>query len=142
MTQAPDIRYPRHPAHLDPFVVALGPRDAVRFLIAFAGCELYFAATPRGASAAAQFIGTERLRDLTARLGGEGAYEVPIPTVWLVHALKAEGKSVNDICSTLKRSRTMVQNCLKKSAHGGSHPAEQPDPHPGLPADDDQLTLF
>ncbi|WP_176445330.1 hypothetical protein [Maliponia aquimaris] len=40
--------YPRHPAHLDPFVEELGAALAVRFLIAFAGNTLYFPTDPAG----------------------------------------------------------------------------------------------
>lgn len=122
----PAIRYPRHPAHLAPYVEVLGPALAVRFLIQFAGCDLYFPGDPKGKGAAEQLVGPERIKALGARLGNSKTH-VPVPRTWLIHALRAEGAGTAEICRTLKITHRTVHNALKLSPNGASHPAEVDD---------------
>ncbi|WP_323772056.1 LuxR C-terminal-related transcriptional regulator [Antarctobacter sp.] len=110
----PAIRYPRHPAHLDPFVEELGAALAVRFLIAFAGSTLYFPTDPRGRSAAEAVIGKDRLQALGARMPSNRA-EVPVPRTWLILALTAEGKSTADICRALKVTAKTVKTARREN---------------------------
>lgn len=104
--------YPRHPAHLDPYIEVLGPELAVRFLIEFGGTPAYFPDDPKGKSAAEALIGPERLRALGARMPSNWA-EIPMPRPWLIRALDAEGKSVAAICRLLHTSSTNVKKQLR-----------------------------
>lgn len=110
----PSSRYPRHPAHLDPFVEELGPELAVRFLIAFAGCTLYFPDDPKGRSRAEGLIGAERLKVLGQRMRSNRA-EIPVPRTWLILALTAEGKSTAEICRALKVTATTVKRARREN---------------------------
>lgn len=121
--------YPRHPAHLDPYIEVLGHELAISFLIMFGGSPIYFPNDPAGKSAAEQLIGPERLRALGARMP-ENRVEIPIPKPWLIRALHAEGLSVGQICRALKTSSTNVKRILREA---GDLKA---------PPDPDQLSLF
>lgn len=102
--QLPAVCYPRHPAHLDPYVEVLGPSLAVRFLIAFGGCPLSFPDDPKGKSMAEAMIGPERLRALGQRMA-DNRVSVPMPRPWLILALSAEGKDTAEICRILKTTQ-------------------------------------
>jgi L-ascorbate metabolism protein UlaG (beta-lactamase superfamily) len=121
--------YPRHPAHLDPFVDVLGHKLAVSFLIMFGGSPIWFSGDPKGRSAAEALIGAEKLRALSARMP-VGRAEIPMPKNWLIRALHAEGLSVGQICRALKTSSTNVKRTLRET--GADMPASDPD----------QLSLF
>ncbi|WP_420324615.1 hypothetical protein [Mameliella sp.] len=123
------VAYPRHPAHLDPYIEVLGPRMAVSFLVMFGGSPLYFPDDPRGRSAAEQLIGADKLRALGARMRSN-LTEIPMPKNWLIRALHAEGLTVGQICRALKTSSTNVKRTLREA--GASKP----------PSDPDQLSLF
>lgn len=112
--QLPAVCYPRHPAHLDPYVEVLGPALAVSFLVMFGGSQLYFPNDPGGRSAAEALIGADRLRDLGQRMR-EPRVEVPIPRSWLIRALHAEGLSVPQICRALKTSGTNVKRIIRQA---------------------------
>ena len=81
--QLPAVRYPRHPAYLDPYVEIPGPRLAVSFLMMFGGSQLTFPNDPGGRSAAETLIGPERLRALGARMRDQKV-EIPLPRNWLI----------------------------------------------------------
>lgn len=130
--------FPRHPAQIDAYVDALGPELAARFLIEFGGCVMYFPEDPKGRSLAEQMIGAERLKALSLAMP-DNRGRVPIPRVWLVHVLNFQGKTVSEICRTLKVTDPTVRSCLKKSPHGGSLPET---PTPEHEPDPDQLSLF
>jgi hypothetical protein len=121
--------YPRHPAHLDPFVEVLGPALAVRFLIEFGGSPIYFPSDPKGKSAAEALIGAAKLRELGQRMPSNRV-EIPMPKNWLIQALHAEGLAVGQICRALKTSSTNVKRTLRNV--GQTRP----------PLDPDQLSLF
>lgn len=123
------VAYPRHPAHLDPYIEVLGPRMAVSFLVMFGGSSLYFPDDPRGRGAAEQLIGADKLRALGSRMPSNRA-EIPMPRSWLIRALHAEGLSIGQICRALKTSSTNVKKTLRKA--GEAKP----------PSDPDQLSLF
>lgn len=133
----PALQYPRHPAHLAPYVDVLGPQLALKFLIEFAGARLYFPQDPKGKSAAERMIGRDLLEALGRRLG-ESLPRVPVARTWMIHALKAEGRSNNEICRTIKVSDETVRKALMLPPNGASHPAEL-DADPG---EDPQLRLF
>ncbi|MGH1416879.1 MAG: helix-turn-helix domain-containing protein [Pelagimonas sp.] len=130
------IDYPRHPAHLTPYVETLGAELTVRFLIALGGCDMYFPGDPKGKSKAEELVGPERLKRLGQAMPSNRS-RIPLPRVWLVHALQAEGRTVPETCRILKTTNVTVRNSLKKSPHGGSEPIPDDD------CDDDrQMSLF
>jgi hypothetical protein len=135
MTGTPAIRYPRHPANLDPYVEILGPALTVQFLLTFGGCTLYFPNDPRGRSEAEALIGPERLRALGQRLPSD-RQRIPTSRAWVAHALRAEGRPVSEIARLSGRSDVQVRSYLRNSPHGASHPAE------AAPDEDRQLKLF
>jgi len=137
MNRLPEIVYPRHPAHIDPYVAVLGPRLALCFLLEFGGTpSLYFPNDPKGKSAAEHLIGPERLRALGQRFASQRV-EVPRPRTWIIHALKAEGATVSEICRVAGCTRPTVAKALKLPPHGGSLIGHA---EPAL--DDRQMRLF
>ncbi|SDY55026.1 hypothetical protein [Citreimonas salinaria] len=126
MTSTPAIRYPRHPANLDPFVEMLGPALTVEFLLKFGGSTIYFPNDPKGKSEAEALVGPLRLKALGKRLPHDRA-RVPTARGWVAHALRAEGRSVAEIARLCGRSDVQVRSYLKSSPHGASHPAEAPE---------------
>ncbi len=126
--------YPRHPAHLSPYVDTLGAALTVKFLIELGGCDMYFPGDPKGKSKAEALVGPDRLKKLGQAMPSNRS-RIPLPRVWLVHALSAEGRTVPEICRILKTTNVTVRSALKKSPHGGSLPiVDEPD--------DRQMTLF
>lgn len=115
----PVIKYPRHPAHVAPFVEILGPAKTVAFLIEFGGTEVYMPDNPGGRGEVEKFIGAEALKALGARMNRPNP-RLPMPRTWLVHALKAEGQSVTQICRRLKVTDKTVRRCLLATPDGSS----------------------
>jgi hypothetical protein len=118
------VAYPRHPAHLDPYVAVLGPALTLRFLLEFGGQRLYLPDAPKGKSAAEALIGAERLAALSARLPSQ-LTDVPIAKVWVIQALTAEGRSVNEIVAQLRTTRRTVVKARAAMPPLGA-PAELP----------------
>ena len=80
---------PRPPAHVQPYVDALGAATAVEFFLHFGGAELYIARDPKGGSALAEVLGMPAARALSA-LAERTILprRVPIPKTWLAQYLK------------------------------------------------------
>ena len=102
----------RIPAHLQPYVDALGEADAIRFLLAFGGAELYVPRDPKGQSRVARELGIEvarRLSDVADRL----PRRVPTAKPWIARHLHAtEGLSVAEIARRLHTSDVTVRKYL------------------------------
>lgn len=118
------VTYPRHPAHLDPYVAVLGPALTLRFLLEFGGQRLYLPDNPKGKSAAEALIGAEKLAGLSARLPSQ-LTEVPVAKVWVIQALSAEGHGVNEIAAMMRTTRRTV-NKARAAMPALSGPAELP----------------
>ncbi len=108
----PAIVYPRHPAHIAPYVEVLGPALAVRFLIEFGGVPRYFPTEPKGQSELEALIGPDKLKELGQRMPSN-RMEIPLPKAWLIRALYAEGESVATICRRLKTTSSNVHRQLR-----------------------------
>lgn len=106
------VAYPRHPAHLDPYIEVLGPELAVRFLIEFGGARMYFPEDPKGKSRAEAMIGADALRRIGQRLTSNRP-DIPIANTWLVQAMTAEGKGTWEICNTLRITIKTVREARK-----------------------------
>ena len=71
------------PAHLTPFVRALGLEVAVQVFLEFGGAPLYLAETPNHSSALVAAIGRENVLKLTAEIGVGHFSRVPIDRKFL-----------------------------------------------------------
>lgn len=106
------MNIPRPPAHVEPYVTALGAERAVRFLLAFGGADLYIAPNPKGSSLAVEVIGLDGLQALAA-IRDKLQYRVPTAKGWLAQYLSTvEGLSNADIARRLHASTTSVKRWL------------------------------
>ena len=80
---------PRPPAHVQPYVDALGAATAVQFFLRFGGAELYIPRDPKGGSDVVEVLGMPAARALSA-LADRTLLprRVPIPKAWLARYLK------------------------------------------------------
>ncbi|RVT83348.1 helix-turn-helix domain-containing protein [Rhodobacteraceae bacterium CCMM004] len=113
-----DPSYPPPPAHVAPYVDALGIETAIEFLLAFGGSALYTPATPRQRGAFALKFGMDAARALSAR-ADRLQPRVPLASRWLAQCLAAEGRSVQDICRILRTLNTTVRSYLKDNKVDG-----------------------
>ena len=122
---------PRPPAHVQPYVDALGPEVAVRFFLRFGGTDFYVPRDPKGGSDMAEVLGMPAARALSA-LAQRTVLprRVPIPKPWIARYLKfTAGVTRAEICRILHASDTAVGRWLAGV-------------EPGFLPDDPQLTLF
>lgn len=120
---------PRPPAHIEPYVTALGAEATVRFLLAFGGANLYIAADPKGGSMAVDVIGLEGMQAL-ARIRDRLPHRVPLAKPWVARYLsEVQGLSQSDIARKMHVSVPTVTKYLS-----GTGPRAFPNPN--------QLSLF
>lgn len=121
---------PRPPAHVQPFVEALGAELAVRFLLHFGGAELYIPADPKGGSELAEVLGMPAARAISD-LARRTALPRRMPTAkpWIARYLKVTaGLSNAEIARRLHTSDVTVRKYI-----AGLQEHEPPS---------DQLSLF
>lgn len=121
---------PRPPAHVAPFVDALGAELAVRFLLHFGGAELYIPRDPKGGSELAEVLGMPAARALSA-LADRTVLPRRVPTAkpWLARYLKVTaGLSHAEIARRLHATDVSVRKWV-----AGLQEHEPPS---------DQLSLF
>lgn len=125
--------HPRAPAHVQPFVDALGLDDAVRFLLHFGGAELTISPNPRDGELV-EVLGLDGARAL-ADLAARTVLPRRIPTAkpWLARLLKSEGLSHAKIARKLHVSDVAVRRYVAGQNHAGEGPKT---------GSKDQLTLF
>jgi hypothetical protein len=113
---------PRPPAHVQPYVDALGAATAVQFFLRFGGAELYIPRDPKGGSELADLLGMPAARALSA-LAERTILprRVPIPKPWLARYLKVTaGLSHAEIARRLHASDVAVRRWIAGSAdHAG-----------------------
>lgn len=122
MPSIPNI--PRPPAHIEPYVTALGAELAVRFFLAFGGAEFYVAKDPKGKALAVEVIGIEGLRALAA-VADRLPARVPTAKPWIAkYLLTVDGLSRTDICRKLHATMPTVARWLDDAApkREGPHP--------------------
>jgi hypothetical protein len=106
------MNIPRPPAHIEPYVAALGAERAVRFLLAFGGADFYIAKDPKGASKAVDVIGIDGLRAL-GEIRDRLQSRVPTGKNWIARYLfVVEGQSKAEIARTLHASTVSVNRWL------------------------------
>jgi len=79
---------PRPPAHVEPYVEALGVEVAVKFLLHFGGADLYIARDPKGASEVVEVLGRDGAQALSA-LAQRTKLQFRVPTAkpWIARHL-------------------------------------------------------
>lgn len=105
---------PRPPAHVQPFVEALGAELAVRFLLHFGGAELYIPRDPKGGSELAEVLGLPAARAISA-LAEQTALPRRMPTAkpWIARYLKiTAGLSNAEIARRLHTSDVTVRKYI------------------------------
>jgi hypothetical protein len=108
---------PRPPANVAPYVAALGPDAAVRFLLAFGGAEFYFAARPGPDNAAVDVIGIDGVRALAAFSDKlHQRQRVPLANRWLAKMLAWQGHSIAEIARRLRASDSTVRKWVRDGA--------------------------
>lgn len=116
----------RVPAHLQPYVDALGEADAIRFLLAFGGAELYVPRDPKGQSRVARELGIDlarKLSDVADRL----PRRVPTAKPWIARHLRStEGLSVAEIARRLHTTDVTVRKYLDGDGETKPQDARQP----------------
>ena len=111
---APSTPRPKATAQVAPYVEALGPDLAVRFLLEFGGAELSIADSPKARSAFAAFVGPEAAARLAA-LKDRLPRRVPLAKPWLARSLHWAGHSKAQIARTLRVSDISVRKWLNDS---------------------------
>lgn len=122
------MTFPRPPAHVQPYVDALGPERALAFLLHFGGADLYIPARPTGRSELVEVIGLDGAQALFA-VRDRLQYRVPTAKPWIAQMLKEKGLSKADIARKMHATVPTVTRWL----NGG---APRPFHHP------DQMTLL
>ena len=105
---------PRPPAHVAPYVEALGAEVAVRFFLHFGGAELYIPRDPKGGSKQVEILGLPAARALSA-LADRTLLprRVPIPKAWIARYLKVTaGLSHAEIARILHWTDVSVRRAL------------------------------
>ena len=112
---------PRPPAHVQPYVDALGADLALELLLAFGGSEVYLASRPTERSRVAQVIGTN---GVVALAGVTDSLKSRIPTArpWCAACLHARGLPVAEIARRLSANDSSVRRWLKQFAEADAGP--------------------
>lgn len=92
MTEASQSDHPRPPAHVQPYVDALGADLALAFLLHFGGADLYIPANPTARSELVSVVGVEGAQALY-QVRDRLQYRVPTAKPWIARMLKEKGLS-------------------------------------------------
>ena len=115
----------RPPAHVQPYVDALGVETAVTFLLHFGGADLYIPKEPKGGSEIVTVLGMDGARalsDLAARTRLQ--FRVPLAKPWIArHMAFTRGLSKAEIARKLHATVPTVTVWLR-----GGPPRAFPDP--------------
>lgn len=100
------------PAHIRPYVDALGVDGAVTFLLRFGGGELHIGQRPNARNPVAKVMGLENAEAL-ARVSQVLPRRVPTAKPWLCQVLRARGFTVTEIARKMHLTETTVRRHLK-----------------------------
>lgn len=122
---------PPPPAHLEPYVTALGAEAAIKLFLAFGGTFLHIPRDPKGRSELVKVLGMDGARAL-AELSDRVHLprRLPIGKKWIAQVLKSEGWTEAKIATRLHVTNVTVAKYLKPDPRDD----ERPDPR--------QSTLF
>lgn len=105
---------PPPPAHLEPYVTALGTEGAIKLFLAFGGTFLHIPRDPKGRSELVQVLGMEAaqaLAELSART--HLPRRLPIGKKWIAQVLQSQGLPESKIATTLHVSNVTVAQYLR-----------------------------
>lgn len=118
---------PPPPAHIEPFVLALGTDLAISFLLRFGGAELYLTTSPKGKSALAQEYGIEaavRIAEAAAHL----PRRMPLAKEWVAAVWSHRGLPDAEIARRLHVTDVTVRAWRKKAPRRGQKKPCKSDP--------------
>lgn len=102
---------PAPPAHVAPYVDALGTDLAIEFLLHFGGAELYLAKAPQSSRLVA-FMGPEPARRLAAE-AHRMQRRVPLASPWIAATLASRGVPIAEIARRVRASDVAVRKWLR-----------------------------
>ncbi|MFN3575387.1 MAG: helix-turn-helix domain-containing protein [Tabrizicola sp.] len=116
---------PRPPAHLEPYVSALGVEAAIDLFLNFGGTYLYIPRQPTHRSELVRVLGMEKAQALAA-LAARTALprRLPIGKKWIARVLKAQGLSEAKIATRLHVSNVTVSSYLRDDGRGDADPRQ------------------
>ncbi|WP_439523196.1 helix-turn-helix domain-containing protein [Marivita sp.] len=100
------------PAHVRPYVDALGVDDAVTFLLRFGGGDLHIGQRPNVRNPVAKVMGLEKAEALAA-VSHRLPRRVPTSKPWLCQVLRSKGFTVTEIARKMHLTETTVRRHLK-----------------------------
>lgn len=112
---------PEPPAHVAPFVEAVGAEAAVALLLRFGGAEMHVAGRPRKRSRLVAAVGPEAAARLAA-VAHRLPRRWPLAKPWLACCLHAQGLPVAEIARRLHASDVAVRGYLKRDGRSGRDP--------------------
>ncbi|MGV1769340.1 hypothetical protein ACQZ6B_04105 [Agrobacterium vitis] len=105
----------RVPAHIQPYVTAIGIEKTVQFLLAFGGSYVYLSEAPQQRSMVAEQMGIDAAIRLAAKIGS-GALYVPTAKPFIASHLKYnKGLNTNDIARKLHATHKTVSKWLRSA---------------------------
>lgn len=104
--------YPKPPAEAEPYVLALGLEDALRFIEAFGGAEIYIAANPKSRSSVVEVVGYPKAKALAA-ISDRLPRRVPLVKRWRAQVYKSKGLKTAEIARKLGSAESTVREYLK-----------------------------
>ena len=103
----------RVPAHLQPYVTAIGIEQAVAFLLAFGGSFIYLSENPQDQSKVVNVIGRGATIALAKQVGA-GGFMCPTGKPFIAAHLKYnKGLNTNEIARELHTTHVTVRKWLK-----------------------------
>lgn len=116
----------RAPAHVQPYVDALGVDTAIEFLMTFGGAELHIPQTPAGGGMVEQRMGRDVAFKL-AKIADRLPARVPLAKPWIAATLREKGLSVSEIARRLHASDVAVRGWLAQGPKRRAPDHRQPD---------------
>lgn len=103
----------RVPAHLQPYVTAIGIEKAVTFLLSLGGSYIYLSENPQEHSKVVKVIGREATIALAKQVGA-GGFMCPVGKPFIAAHLKYnKGLNANEIARELHTTHVTVRKWLK-----------------------------
>jgi hypothetical protein len=99
------------PAHLDPYVDVLGVDGALALFLELGGSQVYLPRRSGKRTLLAKTIGADQVERLAAVLG-YGYIKVPVARQWCAEALRAQGRSDNEIARIVRADVATVRRWL------------------------------
>lgn len=109
---------PPPPAHVAPFVEAVGAEATVKLLLLLGGAEVHVAARPGPRSRLVEAVGAEAAARLAA-VAHQLPRRWPLAKPWLACCLHARGLPVAEIARTLHASDVAVRGYLRRDGRSG-----------------------